>query len=57
MEKKLTQECCELYWTSPGSNTPQKQQLCGHTTTNHEKLSKLDEPDMWDTAGEVKTNS
>ena len=26
-------------------------------TTHHEKLSKLDEPDMWDTTGEIRTNS
>ena len=25
-----TQECCEQYWTSPGGNTPTKQQLYGH---------------------------
>ena len=29
------------------------------TTTDHssQKLSKLDDPDMWDTAGELRTNS
>ena len=27
------------------------------TTTHHKKLSKLDEPDMWDTAGDVRMNS
>ena len=45
-----TQECCEQYWTSPGGSTP---------ATYHPswKLSKLDEPDMWDTAGEIGTNS
>ena len=26
-------------------------------TTHHEKLSKLDKPDMWDNAGEVGMNS
>ena len=33
MEKKLdriTQECYELYWTSPGGNNTTKQQLYGH---------------------------
>ena len=25
-----TQECCEQYWTSPGSSTTQKQELYGH---------------------------
>ena len=26
----ITKECCEQYWTSPGDNTPPKQQLYGH---------------------------
>ena len=55
MEKSLTvttQECCEQYWTSPGGNTPQSS---SYTATYHplQKLSKLDEPDMQDTAKEV----
>ena len=33
-----------------------KQQLYGYLPSSR-KLSKLDEPDMWDTAGEVRTNS
>ncbi len=33
---------------------PTKQQLYGHLS---QKLSKLDKPDMRDTAGEVRTNS
>ena len=51
-----TQECCEQYWTNPGGSTPQSS---GCTATFHpsRKLSKLDEPDMWDTAGEVGTSS
>ena len=50
------QECCEPYWTSPGVST---QQNSSWTATYHpsRKLSKLDEPDIWDTAGEVGTNS
>ena len=41
----ITQECCEQYWTSAGSKTPQNN---SHTVTYHpsRKLSKLDEPDM-----------
>ena len=44
------------YWTSPGDNNPQSS---SYTTTYHpsQKLSKLDEPDTWDTAGEVGTSS
>ena len=51
-----TQECYKLYWTSPGRNTPQDS---GYTATYHlsQKLFKFDKPDMWDTAGEVSTNS
>ena len=51
----IIQECCEQYWTSPGGYTPQS---CSCTATYHPSwnLSKLDEPDMWDTAGEVGTN-
>ena len=52
----ITQECCELYWTSPGGNTPQSNH-CTATYHPSRKLSKLDEPDMRDTAGEVGTNS
>ena len=41
---------------SPGSNTPQG---TNYTVTYHisRKLSKLDEPDMPDTAGEARTSS
>ena len=44
------------YWTSPGGNT---QQSSSYTATYHpsQKLSKLDESDMQDTAGEVGTSS
>ena len=52
----ITQECCEQYWTSPGYST---QQSSSCTVTNHpsRKLSKLDEPDTRDTAGEVRMSS
>ena len=45
--------CCVQYWTSSGGNTPQSS--CD-TATDHpsRKLSKLDEPDIQDTAGEVE---
>ena len=51
-----TQECCEQYWTSPGGST---QQSSRGTATYYpsRKLSKLDEPDIQDTAGEVGRNS
>ena len=59
LRKSLTaiaQQCCELYWTNPRGNIPQN---CSCTTTYHlsQKPSWLDEEDMWDTAGEVRTNS
>ena len=52
----IAQELCKLYWTSPGSSIPQNSSSTG---ANHpsRKPSKLDEQDMWDTAGEVRTNS
>ena len=51
-----TQEFCEQYWTSPRGNTAQSS---SYTATCHpsRKLSKLDEPDMQDTAGEAVTSS
>ena len=60
MEKKsltaITQECCELYWKSPGGNIPKSS---NYTATNHpsRNVSKLDKPDMRDTAEEVRTKS
>ena len=50
------QECYDLYWTSPGVNTPQNSS-CTATYHLSQKTSKLDEPDMRDTVGEVKANS
>ena len=44
----ITQEC----WTSPGGNTPQSTNYTA-TCLPSRKLSKLDEPDMQDTAGEA----
>ena len=54
--KPVTQECCKQYWTSPGGNT---QQSTNYTATYlpSQKQSKLDEPDMNDTAGEEGTSS
>ena len=51
-----THECCEQSWTSPGSSTPQSS---SSKATYHpwRKLSKLDKPDIQDTAGEVGTHS
>ena len=46
----------EIYRTSPGGNTLQNNS-CTATYYPSRKLSKLDEPDMRDTAGEVRTNS
>ena len=56
MEKGLTAITQEQYWTSPGDSTPQSSSC---TATNHLswKLSKLDEPDMRDTAREVGSSS
>ena len=52
----IIQECCEQYWTGPGSNTPHGAN-CTATYHLSRKLYKLDEPDMPDTAGEAKTRS
>ena len=52
----ITQECCEQYWTSTGGSTPQGSS-CVATYHPSGKLSKLVEPDMRDTAGEVTINS
>ena len=52
----ISQECCEQYWTSSGDST---RQSSSYMATYHpsRKLSKLDEPDTRDTAGEVGTRS
>ena len=51
LEKKL-----DGNYTSPGSNTPQRNNYTA-TCLPSQKLSKLDEPDMQDTAGEAETSS
>ena len=57
MEKKLDGNYKRMqYWTSSGSNTPQSSS-CTATYYPSQKLSKLDEPDMQNTAGEVGTSS
>ena len=48
----ITQECCEQYWTCPGGNTLKGTNYMA-TCLPSRKLSKLDEPDMQVTAGEV----
>ena len=54
--RQITQECCEQYWTSPGGNTPQGTNYTA-TCLPSRKLSKLDEPEMQDAAGEVGMSS
>ena len=52
----ITQECCKQFWTSPGGNIPQSTK-CTAINLPSRKLSKLDEPDIQDTAGETGTSS
>ena len=47
---------CEQYLTSPGGNTPQGTNYTAIGLLSR-KLSKLDEPDMQDTAREAGTSS
>ena len=49
-------ECCEQFWTNPGGNIP-KSTKCMAIYFPSRKLSKLDKPDMQDTAGEAGTSS
>ena len=49
-------ECSELYRINPGGNIPQNTSFTA-TYLLSRKPSKLDEQDMRDTAGEVRTNS
>ena len=44
------------YWTSPGDSIPQSS-ICMANYRSSRKVSKLDEPDMRDTAGGVGTNA
>ena len=52
----ITQECFKQYWTSPDGNTSQGTNYTA-TYLPSRKLSKLDEPDMQDTAGEAGMSS
>ena len=45
-----------IFWTSPGDNTPRDTNYTD-TCPPSRKLSKLDEPDTQDTAGEAETSS
>ena len=54
--RAITQECYELYWTSPGGNTS-KNNSCTATYHPSRKPSKSNETNMRDTAGEVRMNS
>ena len=59
MEKKLDGKYTRMPRTilnNPGGSTPQSSS-CTATYHPSRKLSKLDEPDMRDTAGEVRANS
>ena len=57
LEKKLDGNYNKMqYWTSPGGNTPQGTNYTA-TCLPSRKLSKLDEPDTQDTAGEENTSS
>ena len=59
MEKSLTattQECCDQYWASPEGSIP-RSNCCTATYHPSRRLSKLDEPDMRDTAEEVGMSS
>ena len=46
--RTITQDCCELYWTSPGGNTPQNSS-CRAIYHPSREVSKLDKPGMQDT--------
>ena len=52
----IMQECCEQYWTGLRGSTP-RSSSCTAAINPSWKLSKLDESDMLDTAGEVGTSS
>ena len=54
--QQLHKNICEQYWTSPGSNTLQGTNYTA-TCLPSQKQSKLDKPDMQDTAGEAGTSS
>ena len=52
----ITQGCCKLYWTSPRGNTPQNSS-CTATYHSSQNVPQLVEPDMRNTAREVRTKS
>ena len=52
----ITQECCKQYWQNREGSTPQSSS-CTATYHPSRKLSKLDEPDLKDTARKVGTSS
>ena len=54
--KKIYMSTHEQYWTSPGGKTPQGTNYTA-TCLPSRKLSKLDEQDIQDTAGEARTGS
>ena len=54
--QQLHKNAVSISWTGPGGNTPQDTN-CTATCLLSWKLSKLDEPDMRDIAGETGTNS
>ena len=54
--RQLHKNAASRYWTSPGGSLPQSSS-CTDIYHPSRKLSKLDKPDMRDTAGEVGTNS
>ena len=56
LEKKLDGNYTRMLRANPGGNTPQDPN-CTATCLLSRKLSKLDEPDMQDTAGEAGTSS
>ena len=51
--RNIIWEIYELYWTSPRGSNPQNSS-CTVTFHSSRTLSKLDEPDMRDTTGEVR---
>ena len=55
-KRQLQKNAASIYWTSPGGNTTLSTNYTA-TYLPSRKLSKLDEPDMQDTAGEARTNS
>ena len=52
----IVQECCELYWTSPGGSIIQSSS-CMDTYLSSQKPSKLDEQDMRYSAEDILASS